>query len=42
MNSLQSVLFDPNGTIDKVRTLKFGDFQTTPPPCTLLSNRMTS
>ena len=30
------------GTIHKVLTLKFGDFQTLSPPCTLFSNRMTS
>ena len=29
-------------TIHKVRTLKFDDFQTPPPPCTLLNNRLMS
>ena len=29
-------------TIHKVRTLKFGDFQTPLSPCTVLNNRMTS
>ena len=30
------------GTIHKVLTLKFDDFQTPFPPCTFLSNRMMS
>ena len=34
--------FNTLRTIHKICTFKFGDFQTPPPPCTLLNNKMTS